>query len=64
MKPIKIAQIGAGHDHAPMVFRSMQRNPEYFEIIGAAEVNAERKESFLNEVPMYTVDELLEMLEK
>ncbi|MBQ3080158.1 MAG: Gfo/Idh/MocA family oxidoreductase [Clostridia bacterium] len=37
MKPIKIAQIGIGHNHAEAAMRTMRKFPEYFEIVGVAE---------------------------
>lgn len=38
MQKIKIAQIGTGHDHAPVVFDALQRLPEIFEVVGYAQV--------------------------
>lgn len=38
MQKIKIAQIGMGHDHAPVVFDALQRLPEIFEVVGYAQV--------------------------
>lgn len=37
MKPLKIAQIGIGHNHAEPAMATMRRFPEYFEVVGVAE---------------------------
>lgn len=34
MKPIKIGQIGVGHEHASGIMDSLRRLPEYFEVVG------------------------------
>lgn len=62
MKPIKIAQIGSSHDHAPAPFNFFLAHPELFEFVGFAESNPERvvPESY-NRVPRYTVEQLLAM---
>lgn len=65
MKPVKIAQIGSGHDHAGVTFQSLLDQPDCYEVIGFAESNPERKEipAVYAGVPHFTVDELLEMPE-
>lgn len=37
MKPLKIAQIGIGHNHADAAMSTMRKFPEYFDIVGVAE---------------------------
>ena len=37
MKPIKIAQLGIGHNHASATMEALRRFPEYFEVVGVAE---------------------------
>jgi len=61
MKPIKIAQIGTMHDHAPAVFRSLKKNSDLFEFVGAAEICPGREDRLYPDVPHYTVEELLQM---
>ena len=61
MKPVKIAQVGSAHDHAPAAFRALCKNKDCFEVVGAAERDPNVKDSFLNTVPMYTIEELLAM---
>ncbi len=34
MKPIKIGQIGIGHEHASGIMDALRRIPEYFEVVG------------------------------
>lgn len=36
-KPVKIAQIGIGHNHASATMATIRKFPEYFEVIGVAE---------------------------
>ncbi len=36
MNKIRIAQIGAGHDHAPSVFKSIAKQKDIFEVVGYA----------------------------
>lgn len=62
MKPVRIAQIGSGHDHANQTFRSLLKQKELFEVVGFAECNPDREVPELyNAVPRYTVEELLAM---
>ena len=37
MKPIKIAQIGIGHNHADATMKTLRNFPQYFEVVGVAE---------------------------
>ena len=37
MKPIRIAQIGIGHNHADATMETLRRFPEFFEVVGVAE---------------------------
>ena len=37
MKPIKIAQIGIGHNHGSAKMECMRRFPELFEVVGVCE---------------------------
>jgi len=63
MNPVKIAQIGSGHDHAGVTFQSLLSQTDCFEVIGFAESNPERTElpEVYSAVPRYTVEELLDM---
>ncbi|MBR5546908.1 MAG: Gfo/Idh/MocA family oxidoreductase [Clostridia bacterium] len=62
MKPVRIAQIGSGHDHAPAAFKTLLNLKEHFDLIGFAESTPGREVPELyNEVPRYTVEELLAM---
>ena len=36
MKPIKIAQIGAEHDHASDIMRNLRKKNDIFEVVGYA----------------------------
>lgn len=64
MKKIKIAQIGAGHDHASACFKSVKYLPEIFDLVGYAVVEGD--EAIYNrDIDSYkgykkmTVDEIL-----
>ena len=76
MKPVKIAQVGYGHDHAKQTFDSIRTQPEYFELVGVCEpdegsVGLHPDPNFPNpecrgkvlypEAPHYTLQELLAM---
>ncbi len=69
MKPVKIAQIGAGHDHALVTLRSLLKQKDVFEVVGFAEPTPNAREGNpvlfatdeYDQVPHYTVDELLEL---
>ena len=37
MKPVKIAQIGIGHNHADATMATLRRFPQFFEVVGIAE---------------------------
>lgn len=37
MKPVKIAQIGIGHNHADATMATLRRFPQFFEVVGVAE---------------------------
>ncbi len=62
---IRVAQIGTGHDHAPMTFRSLRKLTEDFDVIGIAEpVEARLSRLQTGEyknAPQYTVEQLLDM---
>ena len=65
MKPIKIAQVGTGHDHAGVTFECLQRLTDCFAVVGVAETNQERLAA-LERLPYrdarhYSLAELLEM---
>ena len=36
-QPIKIAQLGIGHNHGDATMDTLRRFPEYFEVMGVAE---------------------------
>ena len=66
MKPIRIAQIGTGHDHAPAAWASINKNKDYFEVVGIAEPVDEYKERFKTDGAykngkVFTLEELLNM---
>ena len=61
MKPIRVAQIGTMHDHASPTFHSMLRQPDFFEVVGCAEICPGREHRLYKERPHYTVEQLLEM---
>ena len=64
MKPVKVAQIGTGHDHAVYTMASL-RKLDCFEVIGIAEPNdAYRhrlKQKTYEGLDVYTVEELLSL---
>lgn len=65
MKKIKIAQIGAGHDHAADAFKSLTTMPDIFDVVGLAVVEGdeetynERKDYAYKDIPLMTVEEIL-----
>ncbi|MCI8388136.1 MAG: Gfo/Idh/MocA family oxidoreductase [Clostridiales bacterium] len=61
MKPIKIAQIGTGHDHASVIWDSLKKNSDCFELIGLAEPIEANRDRIYSDAKVYTVDELLKM---
>lgn len=61
MKPIRVAQIGTMHDHASSTFHSMLRQPEYFDVLGSAEIADGRENRLYKDRPHYTVEQLLNM---
>ena len=64
MKPVRIAQIGSGHDHASMTFRSLLGQPDCFDVIGFAPTDRTASVPELyNAVPRFTIQQLLEMKE-
>ncbi len=61
MKPVRIALIGNRHDHSVPNFNSLKNHPEYFEIVGVADLIPGKDEAVYAGYPVYTVDELLAM---
>ncbi len=61
MEKIKIGQIGAEHDHAGDIIRSLKRLPDVFEIVGFAVPEGEKNchEKSFEGVPQMSVEELL-----
>lgn len=59
MKPVRIAQIGVGHDHAAPTYDSLRRQSDLFELIGVAEPDETR--AVYEGATRYTVEELLAM---
>lgn len=69
MKKIKIAQIGAGHDHATATFSLLKQQSDIYDLVGYAVVpednqnpppySYEGNKSCYENVPMMTVDEIL-----
>lgn len=64
MKKIKIAQIGAGHDHAAMTIRTLQLQSDIYELVGYAVVEGdeetyETNKKFYDGILKMTVDEIL-----
>ncbi len=62
---VRIAQIGTGHDHAPMTFDSMRKLTEDFDVLGIAEPVEAHLDRLQNgpyrDARVFTVDELLDM---
>lgn len=64
MKKIKIAQIGAGHDHASAAITILKQQNDIYELIGYAvvggdEIIYENNKAAYENVPKMTVDEIL-----
>ena len=59
MRPVRIAQIGVGHDHASPTYDSLRRQTGLFELVGIAEPDASR--AVYEGSKRYTVEELLAM---
>ena len=61
MKPIKIAQIGAEHDHASEIIRSLRKQKDIFEVVGYAIPEGEINQypPVYEGLPLMSVDELL-----
>lgn len=59
MRPVRIAQIGVGHDHASPTYDSLRRQTGLFELVGIAEPDAAR--AVYEGAKRYTVEELLAM---
>ena len=64
MKKIKIAQIGAGHDHASPVITALKERDDIYELVGYAVVEGdeplyERDKSAYENVRRMTVEEIL-----
>ena len=64
-KPIRIAQVGAGHDHATAAFASMRKQTDQFDLIGIAEPDAafagRLRGGPYSGAAVYTVEQLLDM---
>lgn len=65
-KPIRIAQIGAGHDHATAAYGAMRTQTDQFDLVGIAEPDASfadrlRTWSWYRGATIRTVPQLLEM---
>lgn len=63
-RPIRIAQLGIGHNHAEAKMMSLKKLPELFEVVGVAEDNdywrnARSGYAVYKDVPFKTEDELL-----
>lgn len=61
MKPVKIAQIGTGHDHASATYGSLKKNSDLFELVGLAEPIPENHSRIYKDAKVFTVEELLAM---
>lgn len=65
MKPIRVAQIGTGHDHASSAFQTIRKLRDDFDVIGLAEPNPAHNDRLHWQVyadaPVYTVEQLLDM---
>ena len=64
MKKIKIAQIGAGHDHSADAMTTLKRHSDIYEVVGYAVVEGdeefyETRKSVYEDVLKMTVDEIL-----
>lgn len=64
MKRIKIAQIGAGHDHSPTAMATLKQQSDIYDLIGYAVVDGDKPVYNNNQraydgVPRMTVDEIL-----
>lgn len=66
MKPVKIIQIGVGHDHAPATFDSLKRHSECFELVGWVPVPGEEEQaeklrvsSVYSDVPCLALEDAL-----
>ena len=59
MRPVRIAQIGVGHDHASPTYDSLRRQTGLFELVGIAEPDAAR--AVYEGSKRYTVEGLLAM---
>ncbi len=64
MKPIKVVQIGTGHDHAFQTMRALLKLDEY-EVLGVAEPNPDYvyrlSQAPFSAVPQYSADEILDL---
>jgi predicted dehydrogenase len=64
MKKIKIAQIGTGHDHAGMMFETLRKMSDVFDVVGFAQVPEDNGAFQVNNYKgarEFTVDEILSM---
>ena len=67
MKPVKIAMIGAGHDHAIDCWNTLNNNKDYFDVIGITrptdeymwKFEGERAYKSFKDVKFTEVEELL-----
>ena len=51
MKPVKIAQIGIGHNHADATMATLRKFPQYFEVVVVAEGNYTRSVRWGRRIP-------------
>ena len=61
MKPVKIAQVGLMHDHGVQTLRSLCKLSDHYEVVGIWEPNEDLYARLPQNVPRYSLTELLEM---
>lgn len=65
-QPIRIAQLGIGHNHADATMETLRRFPEYFEVLGVAEDDPVWREkrrglAAYRDLPFFSEEELLNL---
>ena len=65
-QPIKIAQLGIGHNHGDATMDTLRRFPEYFEVVGVAEddpvwLEKRRGLPMYRDLPFMSEEELLSL---